>query len=153
MGYQSRQRRNQISMESHQPMTPSQIEHLKLIDAHLERLLDIASKRTPGEWEYSKGCTGLSGIFPDQSTSTHAVAMFQLSRFDEKVTLPNAANNAAFIAAAAGNAEAGWRATRAAIACLLVICDPASGADYTDYGGEVFLCEILAAFPLESLKP
>ncbi len=128
-------------------MTPAQLEHLKLIDAHLERLLDIASKRTPGEWEYSKGCTGLSGIFTDQSTSTHAVAMFQLGRFDEKVTLPNAANNAAFIASAAGNAEAGWRATRAAIEFLLL----------QEELGEEFrfghlLTDILAALPLESLK-
>lgn len=34
----------------------------------------------------------------------------------------------------------------AAIACLLVICDPASGADFTNYGGETFLPQILAAF-------
>jgi len=31
-------------------MTPSQLEHLKLIDAHLERLLANAKKRTAGEW-------------------------------------------------------------------------------------------------------
>ena len=111
----------------------------------------IASKRTPGEWEYSKGCTGLSGIFPDQSTSTQAVAMLQLSRFDEKVTLPNAANNAAFIASCAGNAEAGWRATRAAIALLFAMCDGAHSIN-TVIAAQKMGESILAAFPLELIQ-
>lgn len=123
-------------------MTPTQLDHLKLIDAHLERLIGIASKRTPGEWEltYEGGNGGAS--FPriidpgDFAASAAEVSI----------------DDAFFIAACAGNAEAGWRATRAAIACLLVICDPASGADYTNYGDEVFLHEILAAFPFETLK-
>lgn len=123
-------------------MTDEQLEHLKRIDAHLERLIGIAAKRTPGEWEltYEGGNGGAS--FP------RIIEPGDFAASAAEVSI----ENAFFIAACAGNAEAGWRATRAAIACLLVICDPASGADYTNYGDEVFLHEILAAFPLETLK-
>jgi len=31
-------------------MTPNDIEHLRKIDAHLEKLLSQAEKRTPGRW-------------------------------------------------------------------------------------------------------
>ena len=46
MGHQSRQRRNYISMERHQAMITAQLDHLRAIDAHLAKLLDIAAKRT-----------------------------------------------------------------------------------------------------------
>lgn len=123
-------------------MTDAQLDHLKRIDAHLERLLDIASKRTPGEWEFTfEGGNGGASFPRIIEPGDFAASAAEVSIDD-----------AFFIAACAGNAEAGWRATRAAIACLLVICDPASGADYTNYGDEVFLHEILAAFPFETLK-
>ena len=123
-------------------MTPTQLEHLKRIDAHLERLLDIASKRTLGKWRAESS----RAYCADESVTHNVVG--PPSDFMYLQELPDAI----YIAACAGNAEAGWRATRAAIACLLVICDPASGADYTNYGDEVFLHKILAAFPLETLK-
>lgn len=119
-------------------MTPSQLKHLKHIDAHLEHLLDIASKRTPGEWYMSQNQHTVYG---------------RHNRNARIATTDDGPADAAFIALCAGNAEAGWKATRAAIACLLVICDPASGADFTNYGGETFLPQILAAFPLETLNP
>jgi len=116
-------------------MTPSQLEHLKRIDAHLERLLDIASKRTPGEWEltYEGGNGGAS--FPriidpgDFAASAAEVSI----------------EDAFFIAASAGNAEAGWRATRATIAAI---------AEYSilDENLDTMMNTILAAFPLETLK-
>lgn len=124
-------------------MTPTQLDHLRLIDAHLKRLLDIASKRTPGEWDAS-----------DNVCTADAVEGGYFITCDSmKTNVSTDANNATYIASCAGNAEAGWKATRAAIACLLVICDPASGADFTNYGGETFLPQILAAFPLETLNP
>lgn len=123
-------------------MTPEQLKHLKRIDAHLERLIGIAAKRTPGEWDAS-----------DNVCTADAVEGGYFITCDSmKTNVSTDANNATYIASCAGNAEAGWRATRAAIACLLVICDPASGADYTNYGDEVFLHKILAAFPFETLK-
>ena len=122
-------------------MTPEQLEHLKRIDAHLERLLDIASKRTLGKWRAESS----RAYCADESVTHNVVG--PPSDFMYLQELPDAI----YIAACAGNAEAGWRATRAAIACLLVICDPASGADYTNYGDEVFLHKILAAFPFETL--
>lgn len=114
-------------------MIPAQLDHLRRIDAHLANLLATAEKRTPGSWEVDQSTTW------DQARGIHP----QIVQRNAYLT----AEDAAFIAAAAGNAEAGWRATRAAIACLLVICDPASGADFTNYGGETFLPQILAAFP------
>lgn len=127
-------------------MTLTQLDHLRLIDAHLERLLDTASKRTPGEWKVNNSKHGTIVRLAKATVGEpqDVCRAWNCSRKD---------GNATFIASCAGNAEAGWRATRAAIACLLVICDPASGADFTNYGGETFLPQILAAFPLETLNP
>lgn len=137
-------------------MTPTQIDHLKLIDAHLERLIGIASKRTPGEWEltYEGGNGGAS--FPriidpgDFAASAAEVSI----------------EDAFFIAACAGNAEAGWRATRVAINDWLCLYNATEG--YADGAPDasthdklcneiasicrISLQHILAAFPLETLK-
>jgi hypothetical protein len=32
-------------------MTPAQLDHLRAIDAHLDALLALAAKRTPGLWQ------------------------------------------------------------------------------------------------------
>lgn len=128
-------------------MTPSQLEHLKRIDAHLERLLEIASKRTPGEWIIGAG-RYLVGLDSD------TVEIAEFSKDDDWEIEQR--SNMKFIAAAAGNAEAGWRATRAAIAFLEKYNQIQWGWD-GDCGASEFadtLTEsLLAAFPLESLKP
>lgn len=130
-------------------MTPIQLDHLKRIDAHLERLLDIASKRTPGEWDVENISPARHDVVKESGGKITSIFRAHDGCHEyREAALPDAI----YIAACAGNAEAGWRATRAAIACLLVICDPASGADYTNYGDEVFLHKILAAFPFETLK-
>ena len=126
-------------------MTTAQLDHLRLIDAHLERLLDIASKRTPGEWEVDQAVTW------DQSRGINP----QIVQRNAYLT----ADDAAFIASCAGNAEAGWRATRAAIAGLLTIAqyqlDGVIVADESFLGrtAKHTLESILAAFPLETLNP
>ena len=125
-------------------MTPAQLDHLRRIDAHLANLLAIAEKRTPGEWESRTG--GGRGIVEHFVMREQDDVAICADCLDPETSRPSV-DNAAFIASCAGNAEAGWKATRAAIACLLVICDPASGADFTNYGGETFLPQILAAFP------
>jgi len=125
-------------------MTPTQLDHLKLIDAHLERLIGIASKRTPGEWEltYEGGNGGAS--FPriiDPGDCAASAAEVSIE-------------DAFFIAACAGNAEAGWRATRAAIATALDCesWDCMIKEMYIRQDAEAILESILAAFPLETLK-
>lgn len=113
-------------------MTTAQLEHLRLIDAHLERLLAIAEKRIPGAyfsdhfydvWAKGNGYNYLAAQVDDGTTSS-------------------------FIASCAGNAEAGWKATRAAIK-VIVDCNPYSG---TGSPSSVLLDSILSAFPLEMLK-
>lgn len=114
-------------------MTFAQLEHLKLIDAHLARLLDIAEKRTPGEWEHCQQSVWVN----NEGSWINCPNLYA-----------NAEHNAAFIAAAAGNAEAGWRATRAVIEWL-----NRRGAMFGLLESEQILLEsILAAFPIESLK-
>jgi len=129
-------------------MTHAQLDHLRAIDAHLAKLLELAAKRTPGEWEltYEGGNGGAS--FPriidpgDFAASAAEVSI----------------EDAFFIAASAGNAEAGWRATRVAIAGLLTIAqyqlDGVIVADESFLGRTArhTLESILAAFPLETLK-
>ena len=73
-------------------------EKLQKIRAKCEKLLAIAEKRTPGEW---------------MSASETVWAR------NERVGGQMETDDAAFIAACAGPAEAGWRATIAAIDGLL----------------------------------
>jgi hypothetical protein len=131
-------------------MTPSQLEHLKRIDAHLERLLDIASKRTPGEWKFTyEGIYNRGASFPD------IIDPGEFAASDAEVSI----EDATFISSCVGNAEAGWRATRVAIAGLLTIAqyqlDGVVVADESFLGRTArhTLESILAAFPLETLIP
>ena len=95
-------------------MTPTQLDHLRLIDAHLERLLDIASKRTPGEWGsqiYDVGQAECEArCFLPSKDPTRAWQRTTLVTTERHNT-----EDAAYIASCAGNAEAGWKATRAVI--------------------------------------
>lgn len=142
-------------------MTSAQLSHLHTIDAHLKHLLeDIAAKRTPGEWE-SMGIE-----------HSNCLRLFAGNRYlgvignsdAERATIQD---DTAFITSCAGNAEAGWKATRAAIADWLSLYNSTEGyADgATDASPHDKLCNevasicrinlqhILAAFPLEALTP
>ena len=90
-------------------MTHAQLDHLRRIDAHLASLLAIAEKRTPGEWEDTAPNEGNQGrrLF----SGFHYLGFLGNSDASEL----EACDNAAFIASCAGNAEAGWKATRAVI--------------------------------------
>jgi hypothetical protein len=72
-------------------------EHLQKIKAKCQKLLAIAEKRTQGQW-----------------TQDHLYVDTDDDNNDLIKTAGNI-NNAAFIASCAGAAEAGWRATIAAI--------------------------------------
>lgn len=119
------------------PMTTNQIEHLRLIDAHLERLLAIAEKRTPGEWTHQVSSSDPHRSLVNLRHANGVVATFATRSGDL---------NLEFAASCAGNAEAGWKATRAAIKHIL------SGGHGYDNGEDLLVESILAAFPLEILK-
>ena len=120
-------------------MTPFQLEHLKLIDAHLERLLAKAEKRTPGKW-----VAGATIIGNGVDTTVCEMP----SREKDSLAWHD---NIHFIASCAGNAEAGWRATRAAIALLFAMCDGAHSIN-TVIAAQKMGESILAAFPLELIQ-
>ena len=122
-------------------MTPAQLDHLRLIDAHLEHLLDIAAKRTPGEWDAS-----------DNVCTADAVEGGYFITCDSmKTNVSTDANNATYIASCAGNAEAGWRATRAAIADWLSLYNSTECNEVASIC-RINMQHILAAFPLKSFK-
>lgn len=119
-------------------MTTAQLDHLKRIDAHLDKLLEIAAKRTEGRWD----------IEPHRSWDKDFTVGPVIIDYDD-VDHDEQDANATFIASCAGNAEAGWMATRAAIAHLCIFqyaAIPMSDATRT------LLETILAAFPLEILE-
>jgi hypothetical protein len=123
-------------------MTPDQLEHLRKIDEHLEKLLSQAEKRTPGRWIREryviKQPSGrvCADVGPHHTPPNEYPPSCQ--RADDQ--------NGDFIALCAGNAEAGWKATRAAIAMIGVL------SEYDLNIGETvteMIKSILAAFPLE----
>jgi hypothetical protein len=130
-------------------MTPTQIEHLRLIDAHLARLLDIAAKRTPGEWIVGWNMIG-DGI---------SKSICNAPMKNEQTTTLEWVSDKRFIASCAGNAEAGWRATRAMIEFALMVIEfhstrPKEDPQRTELETvEEVAMRILAAFPLETLNP
>ena len=93
-------------------------EKLNTIAAKCRALLALAEKRTPGEWMRAG------------ELATHITSRFSRNRGNLICDLPDTspdcdqyAPNAAFIAACAGAAEAGWRSTLLAIAALADMCD------------------------------
>jgi hypothetical protein len=122
-------------------MTLSQLEHLKKIDAHLERLLAQAEKRTPERWRNTD--TGAANViaFPDQPNRDRP-------EFDGVVYIhtKNRRHDATFIASCAGNAEAGWKATRVVIAVILSLSTHEEPATIDLING------ILSSFPSSLFK-
>lgn len=121
-------------------------EHLNKIVSKCRELLAIAEKRTPGEWKQGK----------DRSVS-HMI-YGQIGRLAEsiggEVNRTNA--NSAFIASCAGPAEAGWKATIAAIEGLLrisaseVSADPYEACNHPSEADEI-LDTIISAWSEELL--
>ena len=90
-------------------------EYLDRIKARCHELLALAKKRTPGKWTASNAESNASG-YPPANASVEA-------HVDMRGQVCGQAwnNDAAYIAACAGAAEAGWRATIAAIDALPLI--------------------------------
>ncbi len=82
-------------------------EHLEKIKAKCQSLLAIAEKRTPGMWQIRKcpcGNSKCSDTWPGPMKGVQGSGYHP--------------SDAAFIASCAGSAEAGWRATIAAVDAL-----------------------------------
>lgn len=120
-------------------MTNAQLDHLKRIDAHLEHLLAIAAKRTPGRWKAHVNNKRAITVGPINGPTVLSGEYFDIEDED-----------AAFIAACSNNAEAGWRATRAAIALLVSMGERQHDIETAKAAFDAFE-SILAAFPLEML--
>jgi len=122
-------------------MTPAQLEHLRLLKAHLETLLKTAKKRTPGEWEY-----GNDAVWSDCNGEGNSPA---------EICYQIGLQDATFIASCAGNAEAGWKSTLTAISALseLARMINSSVPEYEGCGRDAIahLEKILTAWPIETL--
>jgi hypothetical protein len=108
-------------------------EHLQLIKSECERLLAIAEKRTPGAWGVRNYPLGGSYLVKKIEGGDDVLRVAECHNLD----------NAAYITSCARRAEAGWKATIAAIDWLLEI----EGTHLP------LAAEILAAWPTEILKP
>lgn len=86
----------------------SDLEKLKAIRAKCAELLELAEKRTPGEWRVQA-----EAIYANTGNRSEPIMRFYPSEQHHK--------DNAYIAACAGAAEAGWRSTITAIDGLLEI--------------------------------
>jgi len=130
-------------------ITLEELDHLRAIEAHLDRLLAIAAKRTPGEWDASGSRNEVIGNNEYGFISKEEVCCSpKRNQFWPE--------NATFIALCANNAEAGWRSAKAAIEALKFLsvrtCDESCPGGLP-HASDVFIDSILAEWPLETLKP
>lgn len=123
-------------------MTPAQIEHLKRIDAHLANLLSTAEKRTAGEWTTRSNTEHIDYGEPIRVESNKPP--FSVAYHGSKNCFLSA-GDAAFIAACAGNAEAGWKTLRDEVREFIEIYDAVPGMQWVH--AEKRVASILTAFP------
>lgn len=116
-------------------MTPAQLDHLSRIKRHLETLLAKAEKRTPGEWEDGNGA-----VWHDCDNEGQG----EVCEFVKT-------NDASFIASCAGNAEAGWKSTLAAIEVIVNCNENSFPHMYAAVQVAQMADSILNTWPLESL--
>lgn len=136
--------------------------HLELILAFCRSRLALAEERTPGPWlvkqrgEHGKGIRIVYRIGERYRGEDVCGGVAEILEYQSSMEPKDQRNqaNADFIAACAGAAEAGWRATIAAIGRFRQIADMAkahpvfeSFATWAEQGLE----NILAAYPLELL--
>jgi hypothetical protein len=107
-------------------------EHLNLIKAKCQELLAIAEKRTAGKWEQDH-------LYVDTDDN------------NDLIKAEGNINNATFIASCAGPAEAGWRATIAAIDELTALNNESCLYDGHEGQHTHRLSKLIAAWPEELL--
>jgi hypothetical protein len=111
-------------------------DHLSAIVAECRRLLALSAKRTPGQWK--------------SKLNHKPYKVVWINRDESYSTADLSPEDADYIAACAGRAEAGWRATIAAIEGLI---DMRSALPLNAGPGcNAMLSEIIAAWPMETLK-
>ncbi len=120
-------------------------EHLNKIVAKCRELLAIAESRTPGKW-YRDRSGALKGDV--RCESSQWIAMTSFCGNSNRGGLPHQDANAAFIASCAGPAEAGWRATIAAIDQIKSL---KKGTPTWEWVGAPMQRDIIAAWPEELL--
>jgi hypothetical protein len=91
-------------------------EHLDKIVAKIDQLLELAEKRTQGKW-YASEFGPIATLEDPFANGVWYIAYTSTECHEGNANKP-------FIAACAGPAEAGWRATKAAITTALEISDP-----------------------------
>ena len=94
------------------------IEHLQRIKSRCQELLATAEKRTPGRWH---GEPGNDLIYRGKWVIAGAFDGEYVCKDCPIIPEEEQHNNAAFIASCAGPAEAGWRATIAAVDAVLML--------------------------------
>lgn len=116
-------------------------EHLNRIVAKCRELLAIAEKRTTGPWS--------AAHTPNHCSGNESLYEIQFGYSGECVSeLTHGLDDAAFIASCAGPAEAGWRATIAAIeSARLLISEGGPEGNSRNF----ILTQIIAAWPEELL--
>jgi len=117
-------------------------DHLDMILAHCRERLAIAEKRTQGEWKYETEIFDGWGGDERGHYVTYGEGLNVCLEADEA--------DATFIAACAGSSETGWKATIAAIEALRASMSEGSIHYHT---GRNAIAAILAAYPIELLKP
>lgn len=137
-------------------MTPTQLEHLRLLKAHLETLIEDAKKRAPGKWTVSKDSNWETYSVEADDTVCDFFYMSEETHYRHPFQEGNEDNNATFIASCAGNAEAGWQSTLTAISGLSEMARMINSSvpEYEGCGRDAVahLEKILAAWPIENLR-
>jgi hypothetical protein len=120
-------------------------DHLSLIESHLKKLLAIAEKRTQGKWSHRKTGYAIHGFDNGFICKTE---------YGDGDAAKHRQENAAFIAACAGNAEAGWKSTLAVIetAKEMKSWDGSIHQMYIRPDAEEIINAVLAAYPIELLQ-
>jgi hypothetical protein len=124
--------------------TPEQLQKIK---SECKRLLTIAEKRTQGEWEYlPPRSVGGSAIVPMKGP---AIVGSMWSTHESK-DQSESDNDAFFIAACAGAAEAGWRST---IRHVNHLNDLIAAREEPYYGAAIYEANhLISAWPTELLQ-
>lgn len=130
-------------------MKPDQLNHLKLLDTHLDKLLAIAAKRTAGEWRKEASRTYCTD---DEITYNVVGPPSDYMYLQEE-------GDASFIATCSGNAEAGWIATKG----MIMLCHNYDELSKTitapltleaiNIARDSILESILIAWPLTRITP
>jgi len=129
-------------------------EHIALLKAHLNKLLEIAEKRTPGEWRVESRYTN------DQSAACISAGINREGDEPDSYAINSiregclSRENADFVTSCAGNAERGWRSTPD----HLYECDEQLNYAEVNFDADNIrhwrgrIEKILAEWPIETLK-